>query len=822
MFINSDSQSNTVFCKICNGYCSIINGRPRCFCSKISCSGGKYCSHLLSKPKNMCGDYGYTRRRTFGEKSKLLSITQPIDQKDLCFKCVCNGCYKGKYCTDPVNDLCANKFCSNEDKCVLRRPLLVISSTSFVYQKCQPLCNDGGQLLTKTTNSPLMKQIAVFRMPLRITIKKSCLNNGKFVERENKCLCENGYSGDKCEKIIKLIVQHVSCKNNGTGISHPIFPSIQICKCYRYTYGKFCELTICQLHDKLCLNGGNCIYEPNLLIGYQCQCSKGFFGTFCEKKLLKNTTLYCSYCKNGSKCKDSKCLCLNGTFGEYCQFIQNFKYYLESGTNDYHYFIQIHSSTLVLEKKLYCVNKNDQVNCSEERKLSVNCSTKGYLLKTTTGFVCYCQIGRFGNYCEYDGCTFGNKTLCNSDEECISRIVPHPSTMVYYDCIKIQFCTSCGVNGKCSADNRTCKCNDGYYGNICEKHICDDIHHPLYPCNGTNTKRCLKEKLAPFYSCNCQNGYVGAFCNEHICQTKPCHNSTNCHGRWKSPYYDCICKEDNADCWREFYTKKVNFHQKLLLKYVPIGQFPYLKIEYKFSALFEKKEEIFYHELLHQMINDSSKFHEGKMGRIKQQLKEGTLSVTTRRKCENWRNFNLTEWSSPLIDDEMGNANCYFVGIKILELLFDLHDRSIDNKYTVHYSFGERRQEFVNKRMVVDEDVSKSTPSIDVIVPIIKKLENSYYLFYDRIQPILIFGNHQMEFIYSGKTNISPCSHHLDYGWIQLKKLNSCHIITPLINPTIGIFIDPRNKNKVVFYVKNQIISHYNTSNILDHLKDFL
>lgn len=173
-----------------------------------------------------------------------------------------------------------------------------------------------------------------------------CLNNGKCVSESvssYKCECEQGFEGERCEKI-RPACSGVVCEGNGVCVNN-VTSTDYYCLCKGNRAGKKCEeckpnftgedceeciegFTGDKCDQKSspfcspnpCLNG-LCLWDAS---GFRCVCSEGWTGKNCSENncILKP-------CLNGGVCKgvfdsaqsqmDYQCSCKAGFRGSQCE-----------------------------------------------------------------------------------------------------------------------------------------------------------------------------------------------------------------------------------------------------------------------------------------------------------------------------------------------------------------------------------------------------------------------------------------------------------------------------------------------------------------------
>jgi len=122
------------------------------------------------------------------------------------------------------------------------------------------------------------------------------------------------------------------------------------------------------------------------------------------------------------------------------------------------------------------------------------------------------------------------------------------------------FCSGVCIHGYCDCGLNKCICESGYYGNMCEKNVCDSI-----TCfNGKCIGKYLGGELLPTRgSCVCESGWSGPTCNSNPCKNIDCSGRGNCvavsETDWKckcQPNYSgktCNNTCINFGCYTDYY-----------------------------------------------------------------------------------------------------------------------------------------------------------------------------------------------------------------------------------------------------------------------------
>lgn len=144
----------------------------------------------------------------------------------------------------------------------------------------------------------------------------TCQNGGTCIEDEGRatCLCQLGYSGDRCQNSSCHPVN--PCKNNG--VCSPNGDGFK-CRCQVGYTGNECQNSSCYPKDP-CKNNGVCFVVGET---FQCQCPIGFFGSTCQSSWCYPI----NPCQNNGTCSVNKnhfqCKCPKGYNGTTCEVLQN-------------------------------------------------------------------------------------------------------------------------------------------------------------------------------------------------------------------------------------------------------------------------------------------------------------------------------------------------------------------------------------------------------------------------------------------------------------------------------------------------------------------
>lgn len=391
---------------------------------------------------------------------------QPVCYCNLGYKLAADGrtCFDTNECLNDTLNLCTVKeSCRN-------------SNGSF---SCS--CNDGYQL---NNDKITCTKCDTFHYGANCANVCNCGVGATYCDRVSGCVCQNGWSGTKCDmdKDECAAMQSPCNGANELCVNHP--GSYQ-CMCMngyqRNSSSSTCEdidecnSNILNTCDQICTNTAG---------SFVCSCNTGFTDT-------GNQCNDIDECSGFNKCQQ---VC-NNNIGSYrCSCRNGFNLNQDKMSCD----VVIPCITTVCGLNSYCADIN-------------NIDT------------CLCKKG-------YEFITNSN-TSCSDIKEC-SR-VPRPCSQVCTEMDGTYAC-SCNQSGfKLDVDNSTCiECDEGKYGKDC-----------LATCNCSyamgNTKACNKANGF----CQCNAGWNGSTCNVNIneCFTldTPCPSNSACLDLQGS--YECIC-----------------------------------------------------------------------------------------------------------------------------------------------------------------------------------------------------------------------------------------------------------------------------------------
>ncbi|KAL5018387.1 hypothetical protein ScPMuIL_004109 [Solemya velum] len=422
-------------------------------------------------------------------------------------------------------------------------------------------------------------------------VRNACINNtdcGTFGEcRDLKdnfdCICRIGdYQGDRCKLSTDLCADS-PCKNGGT--CRAFGTERLYCICQDGFTGDKCETNIneCDMNPKGCLYNGTCQDEEN---GYSCECLNQFKGSHCELVPDSCATSDCSdsggLCYNDITKLDSECICEGkyekGNNGlcepeDTCKDVdcvngscQNGQCECEKGFEGASCQYNVDDCRRAPCKNGMCVDGDHTYTCQcKDGWTGTNCDddindcpgTYGLCNTTHTkqckdevdDYFCECEDGYTGKNCSVDIDECETKQPCKHGSNCTDRENGYQCQCTEgwegQDCdMRKDFCKQnpCQNNGTChSLENGFfCRCGVGTYGETCENFpdVCN-VYGQNNPC--INGGMCVRDTGTTF--CRCQDDYTGKSCQliKDYCQdADTCKNGGTCSN--KDKHFTCDCQ----------------------------------------------------------------------------------------------------------------------------------------------------------------------------------------------------------------------------------------------------------------------------------------
>ncbi|KAJ8357230.1 hypothetical protein SKAU_G00200240 [Synaphobranchus kaupii] len=266
------------------------------------------------------------------------------------YSCLCSAGYLGAHCETEVNE-CASNPCRNRAFC-RNEPngYSCFCIPGFQGRRCEIDVNECAS------------------QPCRNGA--TCLNRvGRF-----SCLCKAGYTGTRCELQVNEC-QSDPCLNGGS--CHDYVNGFS-CACQPGFLGSFCEVDLDECESDPCQNRALCTDGVN---GYSCDCTGlGFMGPNCD---IPIPACMSQPCLNGASCRENlgnyTCSCWPGFEGRNC----------EVDTNEC-------SSSPCLSGGT-CIELSWKALHGTEQLLPAHHDSQN-----AVGFICTCQPGFEGAFCEED------------------------------------------------------------------------------------------------------------------------------------------------------------------------------------------------------------------------------------------------------------------------------------------------------------------------------------------------------------------------------------------------------------------------------------
>ncbi|KAG8445395.1 hypothetical protein GDO86_010251 [Hymenochirus boettgeri] len=458
------------------------------------------------------------------------------------YSCLCTEAFTGVHCDTEIPGPCASSPCENAGVCKeAEGEYSCDCPAGFSGVHCENRVSDGCP----------------------------CRNGGRCADGNSTCLCPPGHFGLLCEYEVTSLPCSMGsqCPDGGSCME---YGGSYLCVCHTdYSLGNFSVPSPCDSDP--CLNGGRC---ESVEDAYSCACPRGFGGRLCE--LVKPALCSLSPCRNGGTCKESheeySCICPYPFTGKNCEtgmkgpcssgpcqnggtcFHYLGKYKCECLTQfsgrhcekeldcgapeQVKYAQMIVTSTLPGGRAEYHCNKgyvlttqNNTRICNEDGVWSVPpeceeinecasqpCRNGATCKDRISHFLCECQAGYSGEYCELerDKCLSEpckNGGSCQKLPGLYLCICPDGFTGDHCD-TELDGCDSspCQNGGVCEnlAGSYLCVCPRGFFGYHCE--TASDMCI-LNPCG---SRGACTSSVDGAVSCTCKTGYTGTICEKEL------------------------------------------------------------------------------------------------------------------------------------------------------------------------------------------------------------------------------------------------------------------------------------------------------------------
>ena len=476
----------------------------------------------VSKKRGSCdGETGICRCETgwYGADCSFKRCEDSCNNNGQCLDgaCVCNPGFQGLHCETSI---CGNNcsFAEGQGKCVNNQ---CVCNAGFNGVEC--LYKDCPKALNPLLNA---------------TDAVTCGGNGICVA--GKCSCNSAWTGIDCTtRVCPYNCSSVgTCQIDGT-CSCPKGDSITGKGGYS---GQFCETGICPANCAESINQGTCVEK-------QCVCKPGFGLPDCLYKscpvgipLLSSPYTKPVSCSGTGKCIKGACVCDPGFTGPNCgnRLCKNNCGGEKQGT--------------CLENGICrCNDHYNGTDCSEFG-CPEGCSNHGLCLGDGK---CKCDTRWTGEKCEIPRCP----NACSLAGECV-RYPANATAAAYEKCecdpgfqgadcsqpICLPFAadgtTMCKGKGRCVVDSNglhVCRCDSPFAGQECGNAVCNNTCSFHGVCTGAKSADA---------KCECDDGWYGDNCERTgNCDPYDCFGRGKCvAGPKNSPICQCQAPFGGPDC----------------------------------------------------------------------------------------------------------------------------------------------------------------------------------------------------------------------------------------------------------------------------------
>ncbi len=270
-------------------------------------------------------------------------------------------------------------------------------------------------------------------------------------------------------------------------------------------YDYLCNSEIDECSSNPCRNGAKCVDKIG---SFKCECPAGFSGLTCSTPLVNSDAQKKLKTFNANPCQINPLAC---------------------GENGLCYPDYYNSTSYSSNFTCVCLPGYTGASCTQQIDYCVSnpCRNKATCQNMLGYYSCKCPVNYYGLSCEYFLQCSTSPCSKNGSAQCVD--IPYVN-----------------VN---STKNYLCKCNPGYFGNLCESNFneCDS-----HPCQNNGTCK----DMANGYTCACSGFYVGSNCeiNYNLCQTNPCASGSTCESTPTG--FRCLC---SADLTGTLCEKKIDF-----------------------------------------------------------------------------------------------------------------------------------------------------------------------------------------------------------------------------------------------------------------------